>query len=42
MNIELRKYYERYIESYKSQSQLARVVTENWFIDNMYCPFCTS
>jgi Zn ribbon nucleic-acid-binding protein len=27
---------------YKSQSQIARVVTEKWFVDNGYCPACNS
>lgn len=27
-------------EGYKSQSQVARVVTEEWFARNMYCPIC--
>ena len=29
-------------QSYKSQSQLARVLTEKWFLDNGYCPACPS
>jgi type II restriction enzyme len=28
--------------AYKSPSQLARVVTESWFSENMYCPTCPS
>lgn len=28
--------------SYKSASQLARVYTENWVADNVYCPDCLS
>jgi type II restriction enzyme len=27
---------------YKSRSQIARVLTESWFEDNMYCPACPS
>jgi type II restriction enzyme len=27
---------------YKSPSQIARVVTEHWVRDNMYCPSCDS
>ncbi len=42
MNIEISKYYNEYKYHYKSSSQLIRVVTENWFKDNMYCPFCNS
>ncbi len=29
-------------ENYKSPSQKARVITEKWFEDNMYCPACPS
>jgi len=29
-------------ESYKSPSQVARVVTEAWALANMYCPACTA
>jgi len=25
---------------YKSKSQVARVETERWALDNLYCPFC--
>ena len=28
--------------AYKSKSQIARVLTEAWFDDNMYCPACPS
>lgn len=28
------------IQSYKSNSQIARVLTENWFSTQMYCPCC--
>ena len=27
---------------YKSRSQIARILTESWFSENMYCPACTS
>ena len=27
---------------YKSKSQIARILTEAWFKDNMYCPACPS
>ncbi|MDD2482115.1 MAG: DpnI domain-containing protein [Lutispora sp.] len=40
MNIDLKLYYDKYSSHYSSASQLARVVTESWFKDNMYCPFC--
>lgn len=42
MNIELLKYFNEYKHYYKSPSQLIRAITENWFKDNMYCPFCNS
>ncbi|HOX37320.1 MAG TPA: DpnI domain-containing protein [Candidatus Brocadiia bacterium] len=29
-------------EGYKSPSQIARVITEHWFLANMYCPACPS
>jgi len=29
-------------EGYKSNSQIARVVTEPWATDNLYCPACTN
>ena len=29
-------------EDYKSLSQKARVITEKWFEDNMYCPACST
>jgi len=28
-------------QRYKSPSQKARVITESWMLDNMYCPACT-
>lgn len=34
-------YYLEYNAAYKSKSQLIRVISENWFKDNMFCPFCT-
>jgi type II restriction enzyme len=30
------------LEDYKSASQRARVATESWGLDNLYCPNCTS
>lgn len=35
-------YYQKYNDVYKSKSQLIRVISEKWFKDNMFCPFCTS
>ncbi len=29
-------------KNYKSYSQKARVITEKWFEENMYCPACPS
>jgi len=29
-------------EGYHSNSQIARIITENWFAQNMYCPACES
>jgi len=37
----LYNYYQKYNTAYKSKSQLIRVISENWFKDNMFCPFCT-
>lgn len=42
MNICLNDYYNEYKYRYKSPSQLARVITERWVEDNMYCPFCSA
>lgn len=28
------------VDGYKSASQIARVLTEDWFAHNMYCPIC--
>ncbi len=42
MNICLSQYYNEYKQNYHSPAQLIRVVTENWFRDNMFCPFCYS
>lgn len=30
----------RILEQYKSNSQIARIVTEEWVCENMYCPHC--
>ena len=40
MLLDLIKYYHRFSKAYKSNSQITRVVTEKWFIENMYCPSC--
>ncbi|WP_461207885.1 DpnI domain-containing protein [Clostridium sp. DL1XJH146] len=42
MDTDLQKYYSNYKNEYKSSAQLTRVISENWFNDNMYCPFCNS
>lgn len=42
MQIDLSSYYRRYSAKYKSNSQLARVITEAWFDQNMYCPACNN
>jgi len=38
----INSYYQKYNAAYKSKSQLIRVISENWFKDKMFCPFCTS
>jgi len=38
MNINL--YVEELARNYKSKSQIARVLTENWFLREAYCPNC--
>ncbi|MEN6314190.1 MAG: DpnI domain-containing protein [Clostridiaceae bacterium] len=40
MNVSIREYYNNYKTLYHSPSQLIRNITESWFSDNMYCPFC--
>jgi len=35
-------YQKNVFQNYKSMSQLARVLTENWFSSQMYCPCCLS
>ena len=40
MNTSLFQYYDEYKTLYHSPSQLIRLITEKWFRDNMYCPFC--
>ena len=38
--MDLSMYQKEVLESYKSNSQIARVLTENWFSSEMYCPCC--
>ena len=38
MNISI--YQKEAFEKYKSKSQIARVLTENWLSQEMYCPSC--
>jgi len=40
MDVYLKKYYNFYKSVYKSPSQLISNISEHWFDDNMYCPFC--
>jgi type II restriction enzyme len=40
MNVSIAEYYSNYKTLYHSPSQLIRNITESWFKDNMYCPFC--
>lgn len=42
MNLDLTYYYKKTISNYVSKSQIARIVTEDWCTDNLYCPFCDS
>jgi type II restriction enzyme len=42
MLIDLSEYRRKFSDKYKSKSQLARVVTEAWFDQNMYCPACNN
>jgi type II restriction enzyme len=41
MNLELSGYFKEASYHYKSSSQIARVVSEKWFLDNAYCPACS-
>lgn len=38
--MELSLYDRNVFESYKSNSQRIRVLSENWFSQEMYCPSC--
>ncbi len=41
MNISLSKYYnDPKLNKYTSKSQIARIITEKWVEDNLYCPKC--
>lgn len=42
MNLDLTYYHEKTISNYVNKSQIARIVTENWCTDNLYCAFCDS
>ncbi len=38
--MQLSMYKKEVLQNYKSNSQRARVLTENWFSSQMYCPCC--
>jgi len=38
--MQLSMYKEEVLQNYKSNCQIARVLTENWFSSEMYCPCC--
>jgi type II restriction enzyme len=38
--MEISIYQEDVLRKYKSNSQIARVLTEEWFSSQMYCPCC--
>ena len=38
--MQLSLYQKEVLQNYKSNSQIARVLTENWFVSQMYCPCC--
>jgi len=38
--MDLRLYNKEVINNYKNNSQIIRVLTENWFLNQMYCPCC--
>ena len=38
--MELSIYKESVFKKYHSKTQIARVLTEGWFQDEMYCPDC--
>jgi len=40
--MDINLYNETLVRRYKSKSQIARVLTEGWFLHEMYCPNCLS
>lgn len=40
MNLDLSIYYNSIASQYKNSSQIARIITEKWASDNLYCPKC--
>lgn len=38
--MDISMYQKDVLQNYKSNSQIARVLTENWFSSQMYCPCC--
>ncbi|MCK4650087.1 restriction endonuclease [Candidatus Pacearchaeota archaeon] len=38
--MDLSMYQKEVLQNYKSNSQIARILTENWFSREMYCPCC--
>jgi type II restriction enzyme len=41
MLTDLSAYFGKVAGHYKSKSQIMRIVSEKWFLDNMYCPACS-
>jgi type II restriction enzyme len=41
MELGLSRYFRLASKQYTSPSQIARVISENWFMDNAYCPSCS-
>jgi type II restriction enzyme len=41
MITDLSSYFCKVPAKYKSNSQIIRIVSEKWFLDNMYCPACS-
>lgn len=41
MNLILSSYFRKASTNYKSNSQIARVMLEDWFLENAYCPACS-
>ena len=42
MRLDLSAYFEEASAHYKSPSQIARVTSESWFLENAYCPACAA